>query len=206
MRGFAGFHKGCAVFHGDSITLAVRTGVTAADALGTKVSATKKYAPYINAGVSGNTSTQGLARFEASVLSYGPSMLSLQFGTNDPFNSVSVGSVGSAGTYMDNMAQMIIKAQRAGARVTIWVPPMILDGPTDTTVEPYRVAARSLASTYSCDLFDTYSDTAALAPTTRASYYVPSETPDGIHWNVAGNLWASGLVGSGSYVNSFLSN
>ncbi len=201
--GFGGLRKGSAAFIGTSITLGVRSGVTAAQALPVLVGTARQLVPSINAGVGGNTSTQILARFESDCLAYGPSMISIEAGHNDPGASISVGSIGSAGTYTDNIAQMIVKAKITGARVTLWVPILAQDSTLDSSIAPYRTAMRGLAATYSCDLFDTYSDMAALAGATQNSYFIDSP---GQHLSPAGLAWAAGLVGSGAYANSFLSS
>jgi lysophospholipase L1-like esterase len=201
-RGFGGLKYGSAVFPGTSITLGVRTGVTAAQALPVLVGAAKGYVPSINAGIGGNTSTQILARFESDCLAYGPSMISIECGHNDPGASIAVGAVGTAGSYTDNVSQMIVKAHRIGARVTLWVPIFAQDSALNTSIAPYRTAMRSLAATHSCDLFDLYDDIVALDSTTQNSFYQDSP---GQHLSAAGLVWATGKVGTGAYANSFLS-
>lgn len=198
--GFGGINYGGAVYIGDSITLGVRTGVTASQALPCLVSASKGYAPWLNAGVGGETSANILTRFEKDSLAYGPSMVSIGCGHNDPAAGISVGSVGSSGTYTDNVSQMIVKAQRTGARVTLWIPIYAQDSTLNTSIAPYRTAMRGLATTYSCDSFDLYNDIVALDITTQNSYYQDSP---GQHLSAAGLAWASGKVGSGAYINSF---
>ena len=84
MKGFGGIEKNSGGFIGTSITLAVRAGVTAAQALPVLVGDKKTYRPSINAGVAGENSTRGLARFGRDVLAFGPSMVSIEFGHNDP--------------------------------------------------------------------------------------------------------------------------
>lgn len=203
--GFGGLKYGSAVFIGDSITLGVRTGVTIAQALPNLVGVAKGFVPSINAGVGGNTSVDLLARFESDCLAYGPSMICIgNIGTNDPGASIAVGAVGTAGSYTDNISKMIVKAQRTGARVTLWVPILAQNSTLDTSVAPYRTAIRGLASTYSCDLFDTYTDMAALSAGTQNSYFLEA-AGSGQHLSVAGLSWAAGLVGSGAYLNSFKS-
>lgn len=208
MRGYNGLRKGCAAWIGDSITYgAGRAGITLAQAIPALVSSSKTYVPGINAGISGQDCTQMLPRFESDVLAYGPSMVSIGTGTNEPPHGIPVGAVGTAGSYMDCVAQMIVKAQRIGARVTLWVPIYNYDATTDANIAPYRTAMRSLASTYGCDTFDLYNDIVALPQATRDSYYVQGETPV-THLSAAGLAWAAGLVGTvtanGNYTNSFL--
>lgn len=199
MRGFGGLKDGSGAFMGTSITLGVRSGVTAAEALPNLVGVSRGLIPSVNAGIGGNTSTQMLARFESDVLAYGPSMVSLEAGHNDPGAGI------STGTYSANMTEMIRKAKITGARVTIFVSILAQDGTLDASIEPYRVVARGLASTYSCDLFDTYADLNALSGATQDSYFLEA-SGSGQHLSPAGLAWAAGLVGSGSYANSFLSS
>lgn len=204
MQGFGGLKKGSAALIGDSIGLGIRTGVTASQIVLNIVATAKGLTPVKNGGVAGDTSVGGLARYEGDVLAYGPTMVAIEFGTNDPGASIAVGAIGTAGSYTDNLSQMIVKAQRTGARVTIWVPILAQNSTLDTSIAPYRTAARGLASTYGCDLFDTYADMAALLTATQNSYFLEA-AGSGQHLSVAGNAWAAGLVGSGAYANSFKS-
>ena len=198
MRGSGGLKARSGAFIGTSITLGVRSGVTAAQALPNLVGVSRGLIPSINAGVGGETSTQILARFERDVLAFGPSMISLEGGHNDPGAGV------STSTYSANMTEMIRKAKITGARVTIFVSILAQDATLDAAIEPYRVIARNLAPTYGCDLYDTYADMAALPGATQNSYFL--EAPGlGQHLSVPGLAWAAGRVGSGAYVNSFLS-
>lgn len=198
MQGFGGIKKGSGVFHGTSITLGVRPGVTVDQALPTLVAASKKYYPFVNAGIAGNTSTQMLARFESDVLGYSPSMISIECGHNDPGAGI------STTTYSNNITEMVRKAKITGARVTLFVPIFTQDTTLDANVAPYRTVMRGLASTLSCDSFDLYNDIVALSAGTQNSYYIEAP-PLGQHLSPAGLAWAAGLVGTGAYANSFLS-
>lgn len=204
--GFGGITYGAGGLIGDSIGFGVRVSpaVTAAQTVFNIVGVAKNLIPARNAGIPGDTSVGGLARFESDVLAFHPSLIVIQFGTNDPGSSIPVGAIGTAGSYTDNIAKMIVKAQRTGARVTLWVPILAQDAVLDASIAPYRTAMRGLAATFGCDLFDTYADMAALPGATQNSYF--NETPGtGQHLSVAGNAWMSGLVGSGAYTNSFVS-
>ena len=197
-RGFGGLNYKSGGFIGTSITLGVRSGVTASQALPNLVGVSRKLVPSINAGVGGENSTQILARFERDVLAFGPSMISIEAGHNDPGAGV------STSTYSANITEMIRKAKITGARVTIFVSILAQDPTLDASIAPYRAVARNLASTYSCDLFDTYASMAALSGATQNSYFL-EPSGSGQHWSSAGLAWAAGLVGSGAYANSFLS-
>jgi len=198
MMGFGGQRENCAVFHGTSITLGVRSGVTAAQALPNLVGISKSYVPSINSGIGSNTSTQMLTRFESDCLAYGPSMVSIEAGHNDPGASI------NTATYSANITEMVRKAKITGARVTLWVPIYAQDGTLNSNIAPYRTVMRNLATFLSCDLFDLYDDIVALDASTQNSYY--TEAPgSGQHLSAAGLAWASGKVGTGAYANSFLS-
>lgn len=198
MRGFDGLKKSSGAFIGTSITLGVRSGVTQTQTIPFLVGQAKKLIPCINAGVGGETSTQLLARFERDVLAYGPTMISLEAGHNDPGAGV------STATYSANMTEMIRKAKISGARVTVFVPILAQDPTLDASIEPYRVVARDLASTYFCDLFDTYADMVALDSATQNSYFLEA-AGIGQHLSPEGLSWAASKAGTGAYANSFRS-
>lgn len=194
-----GLNYSSAVFIGTSITLGVRTGVTATQTIPYLVGRNLGYVPSINAGIGGNTSTQMLARFDSDVLIYNPALISIEAGTNEPGHGVSVE------TFTTNIETMIQRSLRSGARVTLFVSPYTCDGGgpgmgLDGQIEPYRVAMRALAVTYATDLFDTYADFIALPPSTQTAYFNPADCE---HFSPAGLAWNAGLVGTGAYVNSF---
>lgn len=198
MRGYGGLRKNVGGWIGTSITRGERPGVTFAQALPCLVGISRGLVPSINAGVGGETSTQMLARFERDILAFGPSMISIEMGHNDPGAGVST-STASA-----NVTEMIRKGKITGSRVTVFVSILAQDSTLDASIEPYRVVARNLASTYGCDLFDTYAAMAALPSGTQNSYFL--EAPGtGQHLSPAGLAWMAGLVGSGSFENSFKS-
>lgn len=192
----SGITYSSAAFIGSSITLGVRSGVTAAQALPALVGASKHYIPVINAGIGGDTSTGMLARFQTDVLAYNPSMVSIEACYNDPGASI------STATCQSNVTAMIQMAQRSGAKVTLWVPTFSCTPATDSAIAPYRTVIRNLATTYSTYLFDTYNDFIALPGATQTSYFQPSDCQ---HFSPAGLSWMNGLVGTGAYANSFAS-
>lgn len=192
----SGITYSSAAFMGTSITLGVRSGVTAAQALPALVGASKHFVPVVNAGIGGDTSTGMLARFQADVLAYNPSMVSIEACYNDSGAGI------STATCQSNVTTMIQMAQRTGARVTLWVPTFSCTPALDSSIAPYRTIIRNLAVTYSTDLFDTYSDFVALSGATQTSYFNPSDCQ---HFSPAGLSWMAGRVGSGAYANSFTS-
>lgn len=198
MRGFGGIKPKSGAFIGTSITRGERPGVTFAQALPNLVGIKRGLVPSINAGIGGENSTQMLARFERDVLAFGPSMISIEAGHNDPGSGV------STTTYAANVTEMIRKGKITGVPVTVFVSILAQDATLDGQIEPYRVVARNLASTYECYTFDTYAAMAALPSGTQNSYFLET-AGTGQHLSPAGLAWMAGLVGTGAYTNSFRS-
>lgn len=194
-------HYTSGAFIGTSITLGVRPGVVAAQALPNLVGVLKHYIPCTNSGIGGNTSPQMLARYETDVLAYSPGMISIEAGTNEPGSNIRVGAIGATGSFTDNIYQMIVKGQRIGAKITLWVSILAQDPSLDASIAPYRTAMRQLAASQGCFTFDTYADMVALPSATQNSYFIDSP---GQHLSPLGLTWAAGLVGSGTYTNSFV--
>lgn len=86
----------------------------------------------INAGVSGNTSGQGLARMEADVLSHRPQLVVAMFGLND------VARGRGPREFRDHLAAIVTRARGAGAEIILMTPNSIYPG--DPERPPLRVA------------------------------------------------------------------
>lgn len=183
-------------FIGSSITFAANHGtVTLAQALPNLVGATRQLIPSLNSGVSGDTSTGMLGRFERDVLAYHPAMVSIEACYNDSGSSISVP------TCTANVTAMIQAAQRTGARVTLWVPTFSCTPSLDLSIAPYRTAIRGLAVTFSTDLFDTYNDLSTLPTATQTLYFNPGDCQ---HFSALGLAWMNSLIGTGAYATSFV--
>jgi lysophospholipase L1-like esterase len=124
--------------------------------------------PFIDAGISGNTSCAMWARFEADVMSYAPLAVIIWAGTND----VRTGLTSVA--CVKDMAQT---AAQAGARVLILtIPPSpALD---QNAIAAWNDALAALAADYHYVLVD---DASALAPGGAANFI-----GDGVHLNQTG--------------------
>ncbi len=86
----------------------------------------------INAGVSGNTTAQGLARMDSDVLARDPQLVVVMFGLND----IARGS--GPGEFRSNLGQIIEGIRRRGAEVVLMTPnPVYADDPARP---PERVA------------------------------------------------------------------
>jgi lysophospholipase L1-like esterase len=125
------------VCFGDSITgVYYHTGGVASwsDLLGRFLKAAHPAAAVsvFNAGVSGNTTTAALARFERDVLSRAPQLVALMFGMNDLVNV-------PPEDFVRNLTTMVTRIRAAGAAVILLTPNHVQAG--DSQRPPERVAA-----------------------------------------------------------------
>jgi len=152
----------------------------------------------LNAGVSGNTSNDELARFSRDVLGKKPDLLTVSVGVNDVwhgFNAQHPQGGGPGGVtlplYRANVEKMVSEAQAQGIVVVLLSPTVIgedLNDPRNLTAAGYTQALRDIARRRKClfvDLqrpFQTYLD---LSRTTGHTDNLL--TVDGVHMNDWGN-------------------
>lgn len=79
-------------------------------------------AQVINAGVSGNTTTDLLGRLDADVLEQHPDLVLLMVGTNDMLNSKKMVSYRD---YEVNLVQIVHKIQATGSKIVLLSPPTV---------------------------------------------------------------------------------
>lgn len=145
----------------------------------------------INVGISGQTSDQMLARFDADVLSRRPDVVVILAGTNDVHLEV--------GATVDSIATMAERAAASGARVVLGtVPPSALwtarftvltEADTDSTIRNWNTQLKLLANAYGYQIADYH--TAMLNPdgTPNLSLFMADEVhPDSdgyaVMWSV----------------------
>ncbi len=145
------------VCFGDSITgIYYHTGGRRAwshalgDALG--IIYPKAQVTMINAGISGNTTTDALARMQTDVLNHQPNLIAVMFGMNDAVRN-------SLETFRTNLLEIVQRAHAHHARVVLMTPNAI--SPDDPSRIPARVAefiqiVRDVAQENSLPLADTY--------------------------------------------------
>lgn len=131
-----------------------------------KQSCGKNAPKIINAGVNGHTSSQGLARIDLDVMTHQPALVLIEFGGNDTRDDADL-FVPVQG-FFANLRTMHKKITSQGGQVIIMsFPPVVNDwharghdsrfneaGGLDEYVQPYRDAARQLASEFNCEFFD----------------------------------------------------
>lgn len=149
----------------------------------------------INAGISGNKSTDMQERFQTDVLNARPDVVMINVGVNDVWHSFTkVGE--NAGVplnrYRDNVAEMVKAAQAQGITVVLLSPTVIyenLNGPENQRLASYVGAMREIAVEYGCHFVDLNMPFRHVISTYQR-YAGQAEnilTRDGVHLNLAGN-------------------
>ena len=192
------------VAFGDSITLGVRTDGTLREEQAWRAVLSKRLnaaggGPWeiINAGIGGNTTADGIKRFEADALANKPDIVTLMFGVNDAamlsfpeFKPIPGPRVPLA-QYRKNLAEMIHRARRTGARVILMTPCPMGNKYFNKHLEPYKShdknyvlrsyarAAREITAELGVELVDVW---------TRFLQEGMNELlPDGVHPNPRGH-------------------
>lgn len=126
----------------------------------------------INAGVSGDTTSMGLARYDWSVASTDPDILIIALGANDFLSGL------PAELARDNLAKIIEKAQAAEVQVILaGLEPRWPETPASLE-EAYISIYPELAATYEVALYPSYMDGVWSEP--------DNLLPDGLHPNLKG--------------------
>ena len=199
------------VAFGDSITLGVRKDgslrqeQTWRTALAKRLNAADKERwEIVNAGIGGNTTADGITRFEADAIARKPDIVTLMFGVNDAamlsfpeFKPIPTPRVALA-QYKKNLAAMIARARKAGARVILMTPCPMGNKYFNKHLEPYKShdknyvlrsyaqAARETAAELGVELLDVW---------TRFMQEGMNELlPDGVHPNPRGHQVIAGML------------
>lgn len=159
----------------------------------------------INAGVGGDSTVNGMTRFESDVLAKAPDIALICFGMNDQAQVISSGKPNiSLDTYSSNLTHFVTELQKIGTEVVFICPHDAYDG--DGYYKPgeyglnyaygnmkdFCEAMRQVAIAYGCDIIDIY------AETQDADMRSFLNAGDGIHQSVTGHkLWTE-------YVSAYL--
>ena len=166
----------------------------------------------VPAGISGHKSNDMLARLERDVLSKKPQWMTLSCGVNDvwhgkkgvPLDDAAAAvegaydeKVAERGTYKKNMAEIVAKAQAAGAKVVLLTATVIqenLEGAENAKLAPFNEYLRALAKEKKLPL----ADLNAMFQERIKAENKPGQkvlTGDGVHMNLEGNkLMATGVL------------
>ena len=153
----------------------------------------------INAGISGNKSTDMIARFQTDVLDKKPDLLTISVGVNDVwhgfYDNHPLGD-GPRGVkledYRQNVDTMIRRAQSSGIRVVILSATVIhedLKDPMNIKAEKYNSALKDLAKQYRLPFVDYQKAFRAIISAYRLNAGGRDNllTVDGVHMNAEGN-------------------
>lgn len=134
----------------------------------------------INAGVSGNTTVDALARLEKDVISHKPDLVTIMFGLNDMTRV-------SKEDYRANLKSIIARCREAGAEVVLCTPNSVTDTPDRPTSKllEYAAVVREVAESEKVTLADCYNAFEAIrAKAARSWDFLMS---DEIHPNMDGH-------------------
>ncbi len=134
----------------------------------------------INAGISGNTTTNGLDRLDRDVLSHKPNLVTIMFGLND-MTRIAVD------VYRQNLISLIRQCRAAGAEVLLATPNNVIDTssrPTAKLVE-YCEVIRSVGDQLQVPVCDIYRHMEILRDSDARSWRLLMS--DEIHPNMDGH-------------------
>ena len=173
------------VCFGDSVTgVYYHTGSRRAytDMLGI---ALRQFAPsakveMINAGISGNTTENALARIDRDVIAHRPDLVTVMFGLNDMTRV-------PLETYRENLKAIAQKCQTAGSEVMLATPNNVIttgDRPTEKLIQ-YCDAIRQVGSELNLPVCDVYRELDSVRTLAATDWRLLMS--DAIHPNMAGH-------------------
>jgi lysophospholipase L1-like esterase len=151
----------------------------------------------VNAGVGGNTSREGIARIEESVLAHHPDLVLVEFGGNDAtMDTARHVHIEEYRSNLDVIRRKIV--EEAGAVMMLLTFPPIVDawhkwgqhdyfrnaGGLDACIEPYRQYTRDYARSQGITLIEIDHALREAAGNDRWERYL---RPDGVHLTAEGN-------------------
>ncbi|HET6383384.1 MAG TPA: SGNH/GDSL hydrolase family protein [Armatimonadota bacterium] len=149
----------------------------------------------LNAGVSGNTSKDMLARFQRDVINRHADLVTISVGINDVwhgFDKDHPAGGGPAGVPLDDFRRdveaMVDTAQKAGARVALFTPTIFEDkpdSPRNTALKGYVEAIRKIARDHRLILV--HQNDAFMKAWRDEAAGAPRLTVDGVHMAAAGD-------------------
>lgn len=134
----------------------------------------------INAGISGNTTAEGLARLDRDVLKHQPDLVTITFGLNDMVGL-------PIEQYQTNLKTLIQRCQAAGAEVVLGTPNDVIEnsGRPIAKLEKYCDAVRAVGKEVGVPVADNYAGMEKLKAADPAAWRLLLS--DAIHPNMAGH-------------------
>lgn len=187
---------------GDSLTAerSALGGATMSQTYPALIAKARGYANVWNAGLSGNTTTQMLARFASDVLAHHPGAISIMGFTNDQTTNVSGvyptatwnGAGMTVATTKANLKSMVQQAQAQRCRVTLLSPPPQRYEPYLSHSAVYLTALTQIASETGCEYMDIYSRINALSAAQQDALYISTDLLG--HWSAVGHAFAAAMA------------
>jgi lysophospholipase L1-like esterase len=152
----------------------------------------------VNAGISGNTTRQMLARFATDVVSVSPQYVIILGGLNDLWYGYDQASndpsfrIDSPGGMKDNMRALIADARAYGITpIVVTAPP---NGGIEDTIYDNERAAMVAFRQWERDTFNAIDLYGAIESPDRQWYPVPADTIDNLHLSAEGSSVLAKLV------------
>lgn len=174
------------VFLGDSVTLGVRTGVTATDIFSYKIGNARGFTTIINKGVSNDTAEGGYARLTTDVLAHNPKVCFVMFGTNDVFYNK------GATNYVNNMRNIVLELKLNGIEPVVFSPFFFRSTPLFTAFPAYLQALEAMLKTENVHYVDIYREGI------HAYFYMPSSQFSAMYTD-----WAHPAVPGHDFITNF---
>lgn len=141
----------------------------------------------INAGKSGHTTTNGLARIQQDVLAQKPHLVTVMFGLNDV-------AKGNIDLYRKNLVEIVSKCRAAGAEVILCTPNAVSETEARPVVKvaAFAEVARSVAREWQVPLADVHLSLERLRTEDPESWRLSMS--DEIHPNLRGHRRLAGSI------------
>lgn len=158
------------------------------------------YGNFWNAGISGHTTSQMLARYSSDVLRHQAGAVSIMGFTNDQTTNISgtypsltwVGSGISLATTKSNLKSMVQQAQNSRARVTLLSPPPQRYEPYLTHSPDYLGILEEIAVETGCEYIDIYTRVVSLTSGQQDALYITDDLLG--HWSYVGHAFAASIA------------
>ena len=131
----------------------------------------------VNAGLSGSTAGDSVARFDTDVAPHKPEIVVVMFGLNDEYYSIPVEQ------YIESISAIHRKTKRLRAAFVLMTPNPTRDAERNQRLKPYVEALRAYAAKQRVRLVDNYT---TFAESNIEGTTVESATYDAIHPNGVG--------------------
>lgn len=162
------------------------------------MSKSRGYGNFWNAGISGHTTAQMLARFSTDVLAHHAGAVSIMGFTNDQTTNITgtypsltwtgagIPLTGGSST-KSNLKSMVQQAQASRARVTLLSPPPIRYEPYLTHSPDYLDILEEIVDETGCEYIDVYTRVNALSAAEQDALYITVDLLG--HWGAAGHAF-----------------